>query len=530
MTSTRRDWLRQTSLATGAGLLLPQAFSATPEPPRMIELDIARAEHPVDRFFDHCVGADYPGTTQRDDCQAQLKTAVDELGFRYLRMHGIFHDVLHTVRRAADGTLTFDFSGVAKLYDALLAKRIRPLVELGFTPAALASSAQTIFYWAGNTSHPQPEGWERLLRAFVAFVRGRYGVEEVRHWYFEVWNEPNLAGFWEGADQAAYFDLYTRSARVLKSIDPALKVGGPATAGAAWVAELLAHVKAHDVPIDFVSTHSYGVDGGFLDEKGEQDTKLSASPDAIVGDVRRVRAQIEASHRPGLPLFFTEWSTSYNPRDKVHDAYQSAAWILARLKACQGLAQSMSYWTYTDLFEEPGPPDRAFHGGFGLMTRDGLRKPAWFAYRYLQALRGREIPCADAAVWASVDDAGTNVEALLWDQRPVAMGAQSNRDFFGKPRPSVEVPVARLALKNLPAGRYRLAVHRCGYRANDAYTVYLEMGAPKDLDAAALAKLQALTADAPEQQRDIEVGADGRATIELTLREHDVLRVSVRRL
>jgi len=339
MSMTRRQILA----ATAATLpVAPRLALSAATPARRIGLDLAQAGAPLDRFFDHCVGADYPGTTIRDDCQAQLRTTVDELGFRYLRFHAIFHDVPHTVRRAEDGSLTFDFSGIARLYDALLAKGIRPLVELGFTPEALATSAQTIFYWKGNTSHPQPEGWEQLLRAFVPFLQQRYGAEEVRRWYFEVWNEPNLAGFWEGADQAAYFDLYTRTARVLKSIDAGLRVGGPATAGAAWVSEFLAHAKATDAPVDFIATHAYGVDGGFLDEKGEQDTRLSPSPDAIVGDVRRVRAQIEASHLPGLPLFFTEWSTSYNPRDKVHDAYQSAAWILGKLRASRGLAHSTS--------------------------------------------------------------------------------------------------------------------------------------------------------------------------------------------
>src|ERR1019366_10785313 len=110
------------------------------------------------------------------------------------------------------------------------------------------------------------------------------------------------------------------------------------------------------------------------------DTKLSPSPDAIVGDIRRVRKEITASAFPGLPLYFTEWSTSYTPRDFVHDSYISAPYILAKLKACQGLLQGMSYWTYTDLFEAPGPPPTPFHGGFGLLNGEGLPRPAYFPY------------------------------------------------------------------------------------------------------------------------------------------------------
>jgi xylan 1,4-beta-xylosidase len=356
-----------------AALLL--AGTADAQAPRRIDVDLGRAGAPVDRAFDLSVGADYAGTLRRADSLAQLKTAVDELGFRYVRFHAIFHDELGTVR-VVDGRTVYDWTRLDALIDALLARRIRPFVELGFTPAAMKTSDQTLFYWKGNTSHPEPRAWAALVDAFVRHARQRYGAAEVRRWFFEVWNEPNLDGFWEKADQAAYLALYGSSARTIKAIDPALRVGGPATAGAAWVPELLAFTAARGVPIDFVTTHTYGVDGGFLDEKGEDDNKLSTNPDAIVADVRKVRGQIDATRYKGMPLYFSEWSASYNPRDPVHDSYVSAPYILTKLAATRGFAQGMSYWAYSDLFEEAGPPPTPFHGGFGLMNREGIRKPA----------------------------------------------------------------------------------------------------------------------------------------------------------
>jgi xylan 1,4-beta-xylosidase len=122
---------------------------------RQVQLDLSRATAPVDRFFDLSVGADYPGTTGRAENLAQLKIAVDELGFRYVRFHDIFHDALGTVREV-DGRTHYDFSGIDKLYDALLTRGIKPFVELGFTPGVMTTSRQTIFYWKGNTSHRSP--------------------------------------------------------------------------------------------------------------------------------------------------------------------------------------------------------------------------------------------------------------------------------------------------------------------------------------------------------------------------------------
>jgi len=506
-----------------AAALLPLGLCATapaaPPADRQVTLDSAAASKPMDRFFDLSVGADYPGTTGRPENLAQLKTAVDELGFRYLRFHDIFHDSYGTVKKDGD-KLVFDWTGIDRLYDAMLARGIRPFVELGFTPEAMKTSPLTIFYWKGNTSHPQPGPWTELIDAFVRHLIQRYGIDEVRRWPFEVWNEPNLDGFWEKADQKAYFELYANTARTMKKIDPALRVGGPATAGAAWVPEFLAYAKASNVPVDFVTTHSYGVTEGFLDEYGKSDRILATDPNSIIGDVRRNRQEIEASAFPGIPLYVTEWSTSYNPRDKVHDSYISAPWILTRLRATRGYAQAMSYWTYSDLFEEPGPPDAPFHGGFGLMTRDGVRKPAWFAYKYLDALRGHEIPSADDKVLAAAD--GDKTAVVAWDWQHPDQKGNSNGIFFGKPQPTGPAPAVKLALRDLKPGAYRLELRRTGYKANDAHTAYLEMGSPKELDAAQLAKLRSLTQDLPEVKRTVNVGKNGLLNFTVPMRSNDV--------
>ncbi|MGQ3052414.1 MAG: GH39 family glycosyl hydrolase [Roseateles sp.] len=498
---------------------LSAAAVAAPPAARAVTLDRAAAAKPMDRFYDLAVGADYPGTTRRPENMAQLKTAVDELGFRYIRFHDIFHDELGTVKKDGD-KLVFDWTAIDKLYDDLLARGIKPFIELGFTPSAMKTSPLTIFYWKGNTSHPQPGPWAELIDAFVPHLIQRYGIEEVRQWPFEVWNEPNLKDFWENADQKAYFDLYVNTARTIKRIDPTLKVGGPSTAGAAWVPEFLAYAKANNVPVDFVTTHSYGVTEGFLDEFGKSDRILATDPNSIIGDVRRNRREIEASPFPGIPLYITEWSTSYNPRDKVHDSYVSAPWILNKLVGTRGYAQAMSYWVYSDLFEEPGKPDRAFHGGFGLMTRDGIRKPSWFTYKYLNALRGNEVPSSDDKVLAAAD--GDKVAVLAWDWQHPDQGQNSNGTFFGKPVPNGPAAPVTLNLRNLKPGAYQLALHRTGHKSNDAYTAYLEMGAPKDLDAAQLAKLQSLTRDLPEVKRTVKVGKDGLFKYTVPMRSNDI--------
>jgi len=509
-----------------AASLAPPLAAQSAQPPRMVQIDPATAAAPVDRFFDLSIGSDYPGTLIRDDSMAQLATTTRELGFRYIRFHAIFHDVLGTVKKR-DGHIVYDWTRIDELYDKLLARKIKPFVELGFTPEALKTSDNSVFFWKGNTSHPELGPWRDLVGAFVQHLQARYGAAEVRSWFFEVWNEPNLSGFWEKADQPAYFELYDATARTIKAIDPALRVGGPSTAGAAWVPEFLNHAAAHGTPVDFVTTHTYGVDGGFLDEQGKNDTKLSPSPDAIVGDVRRVRAEIAASKFPNLPLYFSEWSSSYTPRDRVHDSYVSAAYILTKLKAVQGMVQGMSYWTYSDLFEEPGPPSAPFEGGFGLINPQGIRKPAWFAYKYLHGLSGRETPTQDPYSIASVD--GARLAVVLWDwhqpNQPV-----SNRSFYGRLVESVPQAPARLRFTHLQPGRYRLRVFRTGYRHNDAYSAYIDMKLPSRLSVPQIDQLQALTRDLPETDRPVTIARAGSFDVDLPLRTNDVLLVRLDRI
>jgi xylan 1,4-beta-xylosidase len=491
---------------------------------REIVANVKDTRGPLDRFFDLSVGSDYPGTLIRDDSQAQLKLVTDELGFRYIRFHAIFHDVLGTVR-VENGKTVYDWAKIDLLYDDLLVRHIKLFVELGFTPKALATSQNSIFYWQGNTSHPKLDGWRDLVDAFVRHEEKRYGKDEVRTWYFEVWNEPNLSGFWEGGDQKAYFNLYDLTARTIKTVDPKLRVGGPSTAGAAWVPEFLAHVKQSGAPVDFVTTHTYGVQGGFLDENGKSDTKLDPSPDAIIGDVRHVREQISASAFPSLPLYFTEWSTSYTPRDSVHDSYISAPYILNKLKASQGLVQGMSYWTYTDLFEEPGPPTAPFQGGFGLLNPQGVRKPAYFAYKYLHALDGNSLATNDPQAMLSTKDG--NATAVIWDFEQPDQKV-SNRSFYTKAIPSHPAAPVHLRLTHLATNApYHLEVHRTGFHANDAYTAYIELGWPQKLNEAQIAHLNDLTRDLPETDKVVRSGNDGTVDITLPMNSNDIVLVKL---
>jgi xylan 1,4-beta-xylosidase len=289
---------------------------------RIINVDFNHAAGLLNTFFNECVGAGRANEGLRADWQQQLSYVKKECGFKYIRMHGLLTDDMAVYKEDGKGNPEYNYMYVDVLFDFLHNIGMKPFVELGFMPGALASGSQTIFWWRGNVTPPRDyDKWAALIKNITQHFTERYGADEVKTWYFEVWNEPNLSpGFWTGTQQD-YFKLYKYTAKAVKSVNKDYRVGGPATAGAAWESELIDYCYKNNLPIDFISTHSYGVKQGFLDEYGNSGTVLAKEDFAVSGDVLQTRKEIAASPMPNLELHYTEWSASYTPADPVHDSY-----------------------------------------------------------------------------------------------------------------------------------------------------------------------------------------------------------------
>lgn len=491
---------------------------------RHIDVDVKSVSGPLGSVFRKCVGAGRANEGLRADWQRQLREAKRDCGFEYIRMHGLLCDDMG-VYREERGRAVYNWQYIDELYDFLVDLKVRPFVELGFMPSALASGSRTIFWWRGNVTPPKDyTQWGDLITALVTHWAERYGVDEVKKWYFEVWNEPNLGGFW-AADQKAYFHLYTVTANAVKQVSPAFRIGGPATAGNAWVPEFIDYCTTSHSPLDFISTHTYGVEVGFLDEFGGRGTVLSKHADSIVGDTKRARGQIEASTMPTLPLFYTEWSSSYTPADPVHDSYVSAPYILSKLSGSIENADAMSYWTFTDIFEEAGPRATPFHGGFGLINYEDIKKPAYRAYEYLNKLGPTKLLCADPQ--ALVTKSSNGVQALFWDYTNNIPDRQNNQAYFITDIKPNRKGAAEVRISNLDPGRYTVSVYRIGYRINDPYEDYLDLGRPSQLTRPQVERIKKKNDGKPVQVETVHIHKGEVFARDYAVRENDVYLVQL---
>jgi len=258
-------------------------------------------------------------------------------------------------------------------------------VELSFMPRKLAAQLSEHAFWYKPIVSPPKDmnRWSDLVSHFAQHLVDRYDIREVSNWYFEVWNEPNL-DFWVGNPKdTTYFELYDRAARAVKRVSSRLRVGGPATAQAAWADRFLAHCKEKNVPVDFVSTHVYGNDT-VQDVFGTQE-KISRNQ-MVCRAVKKVHEQIAASAYPGIPLIWSEYNAAYDNNPLVTDSAYMGPYIANTIRQCDGLTTMMSYWTFSDVFEEQGVVKTPFYGGFGLLAEDSIPKAAFNDFALLHRL------------------------------------------------------------------------------------------------------------------------------------------------
>jgi xylan 1,4-beta-xylosidase len=425
------------------------------------------------------------------------------------------------------GNPEYNFQYIDVLYDYLLSIGMKPFVELGFMPEALASGTQTVFWWKGNVTPPKDyTKWGGLIRNLTLHFTERYGVEEVKSWYFEVWNEPNLNSFWTGT-QEEYFKLYTQTANAIKSVNKELRVGGPATAGAAWVPEMIDYCRKNSVPLDFISTHSYGVKEGYLDELGNSGTILDKDPWSVSGDILNSRKQIASSTMPNLELHYTEWSSSYTPFDPMHDSYHQAAYVLEKIKQVGNAANSMSYWVFTDIFEEAGPRFTPFHGGFGLLNYQAINKPAFYSFKFMNMLGNSELNNADSSSWACKDATG-DIQVLLWDFTNTHPGdSVNNQVYYIRDLPPKSKGKVKVSISGIPEGSYELEIYKVGYHVNDPYSAYLKLNRPKQLTKQQVEQIKKMNDGSPVSHEIVKVRAGAAFVKELDLRENDVFLLNM---
>ncbi len=456
--------------------------------PEVIVIDAKAPSHPFPHFWETMFGSGRAVLSLRESYRDDLRAVKQITGFKYVRFHGIFHDELGVYSEDSQGRPVYNFSYVDQIYDGLLANDIRPFVELSFMPNQLAASNTLHSFWYKPNVSP-PKDWDRwsdLIAAFVQHLVSRYGIDEVSQWYFEVWNEPNI-DFWAGQPkQESYWELYDHTALAIKKISSRLRVGGPATAQAAWVDALIRHCAEKKIPLDYVSTHVYANDTAEDIFGTHEDVPRDRM---VCRAVSKVHTQITASAMPGLPLIWSEFNASYKNEPGVTDSLYMGPWIADTIRQCDGLVDDMSYWTFSDVFEEQGVVKTPFYGGYGLVAVDGIPKPAFNAFKLLHNLGEERIKVGSDFVLVTRRKDGSLVLAV-WNYSPPEQS--------GYPR--------TITLRLNAANAKQALISRLDHDHGDFHSAYEKMGSPRYPTQRQILELRQATELPPPEMRQIEHG------------------------
>lgn len=463
-----------------------------------------------------CIGTGRMNLALRHEYHNQLKKVQEDIGFSYIRGHGLFCDdmaIYHTYTE--DGILKeeYNFTYVDLVFDDYQALGIKPFVELGFMPEEMASGDQTVFYWKGNVTPPKDyERWAKLVAATVNHWIDRYGRDEVITWPFEVWNEPNLPGFWKDADMEEYFKLYEVTSAAVKGCDPRIRVGGPAICGVddeRWLKCFLEYCSKNKTALDFVTRHAYATE--MPEANGHYQYQKLRTPEVFLEELRVSRRIIdEFAEYKGLEMHLTEFNTSYTPLNPIHDTNLNAAYVARLLSEMGDTCASYSYWTFGDVFEEAGVAFTPFSGCFGLLTNGRIPKPTYWTFVFYSKLGSKAIARTEHFILTK-DDKG-NLQGIAWN--PV----EEPGDYEISLNLNIE----------LEAGNY-LLVHRLVDEAScNPLKTWIDMGAPAYPTKAELQLLQECSSPRTST-RQIEV-TDSKEEIQLTLSANAVCYFEIQRI
>jgi len=460
-------------------LILAAAVPATnaaqsAAPVERIQIDLHAPARPFPHYWEQVFGSGRAILALREEYRRDLRAVKEVTQFQYVRFHDILDDSVGVYDEDAQGHAVYNFSYVDQIYDGLLQAGVRPFVELSFMPRQLSAPPPVLhpFWYKPTVSAPKDwDRWADLVYNFTRHLVDRYGIDEVSKWYFEVWNEPNL-DFWAGdPKEPTYYQLYDHAARAIKRVDSRLRVGGPATAQAAWVDRFIRHCVEAGVPVDFVSTHVYGNDRS-EDVFGTHEQ--IPRNQMVCRAVKKVYDQVKTSARPNLPIEWTEYNASYMNEPAVTDSVYMGPWLADTIRQCDGMVDSLSYWTFSDVFDEQGVPKQPFYGGFGLIAAGGVPKPAFNAFELLHRLGDERIPTDSNSILVTRRKDGSLVLAL-WNY--------SNPDEKGV---SKEVTLHFAGL----SGKHRASIQHADEGYGAVRAAYEAMGSPKYPTQSQIAKLQ----------------------------------------
>jgi len=354
-----------------------------------------------EKYWYKLINLGYAKDILNSDMQEQITLLQNEIGFMYARFWGLFSDDMYVEDRSGE-IVTYNFLNTNKILDFLIKNKLKPFIELGPKPKIISktvSESLTI----QKSSDKSLEEWKNLIIAFLLHCVERYGIEEVENWYFEIWNQYMDPIYCEGNFEdnfkknkqhdpcqfKEYFKEFSTLKMGIKEIVPLAKVGGCGTILEGEKLDLfLKQWKLEKVQPDFFSAYLYPVEMDSERNKFAKKNMLSANPDYVRNKLNHLRKSLKNAGFGDLELNVTEWNISNSNREFLNDSLFKATYLVKNIveNLNENQINMLGYWLFSDIFSDFRDAKNLLHGGAGLVTKSGIKKPSYHAYALLNHL------------------------------------------------------------------------------------------------------------------------------------------------
>lgn len=346
---------------------------------RICEIDASETIGEVKGFGKAIVLGDAYSILQ-SDVQDQLKELQQVTGIRYVKIWNILSKDNCFLDKKG-----YNFRKLDLVLDFMVENHMKPYLELGHKP--------TLFMYTPERSVKEMEKeqkiyqykiFEEIIKQLCTHLINRYGVEELESWYFEYWNDPQLN---MAEAEGKYYPYFEMIYRTLKEISPDIRVGG---AGLILGYELDAcsHIldlwKQRQITPDFFSVCSFQYIA--ITDHETRYGRKSIDSRYMKNQIDILQKVLKESGIGVAELHIDEWNFTISNRNVLNDSCEQGAYILKNYIDMEGTVDFMAYWHALDLYSDYYDTNSILNGDSGLISRDGIRKPSFYAFYFINRL------------------------------------------------------------------------------------------------------------------------------------------------
>ena len=316
----------------------------------------------------------------------------EHLHFKYIRIWNVFSKNM----MINDGKMIdqYNYDSVNQVLDFLVQHRLKPFLVLGRRPdTALRSDGKEVFYEEQYIPFASREHWERMIDNFFNHIVDRYGQEEVSSWIFELDrdsvhedNTPETRLYQD--EQYDFFNAWTYLYHTVKNKIPEAKIGGISSIVVKdwkFLVNFFEQCRKENVKPDFASFIVFPYDT-YKSDGIHVVRKISQNKFNEENQLREIKRLLELTGLFDTPIYITEWNNTISNRNYLNDSCFRAAYLVKKIEAMADQVDMIGIMSGTDWVSSHMDTVGLVNGGIGLLTKDTIRKPAYFAVDFLNQL------------------------------------------------------------------------------------------------------------------------------------------------